>query len=283
VTGSPQRPGLIGPFTARQIVVVLLVLVAAGAALAVVTAPISAPPTPQPSVGTSFVPVASAVQGLQAGARAPELAGMVPQDAPSRLPGIAALGLGLVLVAGGLALAARSRRALALSAIGVVVAIIGVPLLLASGPPPRQVGLVDLQGRPISLADFKGHPLWIDFFATWCPPCQAETPVLEDLYRAHAKNGLVILAISVQETSPSDVAAYAKTYGLTYPIGFDATAAVFKTYQAYGLPTQIFIDRQGIVRDVYRGPVTIALGEQLLAPILGSGTSSPSPSPSGGG
>ncbi|HEX5466737.1 MAG TPA: TlpA disulfide reductase family protein, partial [Candidatus Limnocylindrales bacterium] len=72
----------------------------------------------------------------------------------------------------------------------------------------------------------------------------------------------------VQETSAPDVAAYAKTYGLTYPIGFDATAAIFKTYQAYGLPTQIFIDRTGHVSSVYRGPVTIPLAEQLLKPIL---------------
>ena len=65
----------------------------------------------------------------------------------------------------------------------------------------------------------------------------------------------MLLAISVQETSPADVQAYATQYGLTYPIGFDATSAVFKAYQAFGLPTQVFIDRQGIVRSVVRGPL----------------------------
>ena len=268
MTRSTRRPGLIGPFSARQIVVGLVVLGLAAVVIAVATAPIAAPPPPQPSVGASFVPVASAVAGLQPGDRAPELAGLVPTDPPSRLPGLVVLIVGGVVVVAGVALGARVRRALAVSALGVVVAVASLPLLLAAGPPPRTVGLVDLEGRPIRLSDFAGRAVWIDFFATWCPPCQAETPDLENLYRAHAKDGLVLLAISVQETSPADVAAYARTYGLTFPIGFDATAAVFKTYQAYGLPTQVLIDRSGIVRSVYRGPITIPLAEQLLKPIL---------------
>ncbi len=132
----------------------------------------------------------------------------------------------------------------------------------------QTVGLDDLQGNPIRLADYIGHPVWIDFFATWCPPCQEETPVLRDEYDAHKADGLALIAISVQETSPDDVRAYAQTYGLDYTIGFDATSAIFKTYQAYGLPTQLFVDRHGVIRGIIKGPLTQLQAEQILAPLI---------------
>jgi peroxiredoxin len=129
-------------------------------------------------------------------------------------------------------------------------------------------GLVDLDGSPIRLADLRGHPVWINFWATWCPPCQEETPVLQRVFETHEAEGLVVLAISVQESSPEDVRRYVETYGLTYRVGFDATSAVFKTYRAYGLPTQLFLDRDGIIRVVHKGPLTRLDAERILAPII---------------
>jgi cytochrome c biogenesis protein CcmG, thiol:disulfide interchange protein DsbE len=134
----------------------------------------------------------------------------------------------------------------------------------------RTVGLSDLDGNPIRLADLRGHPVWIVFWATWCPPCQQETPVLRDLYTEHRAQGLSLVAISVQETTPDDVRAYARTYGLDFTIGFDATSAIFATYQGYGLPTHVFLDRNGIIRAVRLGPLGVAEAEQILAPLLGS-------------
>jgi peroxiredoxin len=120
----------------------------------------------------------------------------------------------------------------------------------------------------VRLADLRGRPIWLNFFATWCPPCQYETPVLQQVYEAHAAQGLALVAVSVQETAPEDVAAYAATYGLTYTIAFDATSAIFRTYKAYGLPTHYFIDRDGVIRAVWRGPLTVEKAEALLAPLL---------------
>ena len=272
-----SRRGLIGPFSGRQIALTLLVVAAAAVVLVVVSSPIPATAPPVPSVGSGFVAVGAATAGLQAGQVAPELAGPVPSNDPPHLLAIAALlGGGLLLVAG-LVLARRARAALLLAVFGLVVALVAVPLLVAPGPPAQVAGLADLEGRPIRLADFKGRPIWIDFFATWCPPCQQETPTLQKLYREHQVEGLVLLAISVQETSADDVRAYAARYGLTFPIGFDATSAVFKAYQAYGLPTQLFIDREGIIRSVVRGPVSELTGEQNLAPILSASGASPGP------
>jgi thiol-disulfide isomerase/thioredoxin len=132
----------------------------------------------------------------------------------------------------------------------------------------QEVGLVDLDGNPIRLSDFKGRPVWLNFWATWCPPCQQETPVLREVYENHRDEGLALIAISVQETSPEDVSVYVETYDLDYTVGFDATSAVFTAYRAYGLPTQLFIDRDGIIRSVYKGPLTMSQAEQILEPLL---------------
>jgi len=138
-----------------------------------------------------------------------------------------------------------------------------------------RVGLEDLDGRPLRLADLRGRPVWLTFFASWCPPCQQETPVLRDAYEAHREQGLELVAVSVQETTADDVRAYADTYGLEFPIGFDATSAVFRTYQAYGLPTHLFIDRDGVIRDIYRGPLSRSEAERRLAPLLAEPAATP--------
>ncbi|HTS15870.1 MAG TPA: TlpA disulfide reductase family protein [Candidatus Sulfotelmatobacter sp.] len=275
----PPKHGLIGPFTGRQIALALVAVAVVAVVLVIVSSPIPTAPPPLPSVGNGFVTVGPATADLQVGQPAPELSGLVPTDAPSRTVPLALIAGGALVVLLGLGLVRRTRVALLGVVGGLIVALVGVPLLLAPGPAPQTASLVDLKGAPITLAQYAGHPIWIDFFATWCPPCQQETPTLEAVYTEHRAEGLVLLAISVQETSADDVQAYATQYGLTFPIGFDATSAVFKAYSAYGLPTQVFIDRDGIVRSVVRGPLDQTGAEQQLAPIL-SGGSLPSASPS---
>ena len=128
--------------------------------------------------------------------------------------------------------------------------------------------LKDLGGQPLDLSSFRGHPVWINFFATWCPPCQQETPVLRDTFAAHQSDGLVLIGVSVQETTAADVSAYVQRYSLGYTVGFDATSAVFHTYKAFVLPTQFFIDKNGVIRNVVLGQVTRDQVEAILAPLL---------------
>lgn len=92
--------------------------------------------------------------------------------------------------------------------------------------------------------------------------------MLRAMHERYADEGLALVAISVQESTADDVRRYAQTYGLDYTIGFDATSAVFRAYRAYGLPTQLFIDREGIIRAVWRGPLTEQQAQEMLAPIL---------------
>jgi cytochrome c biogenesis protein CcmG, thiol:disulfide interchange protein DsbE len=130
------------------------------------------------------------------------------------------------------------------------------------------VGLTDLDGRPVRLADMRGGPVWVNFWATWCPPCQEETPVLREVFDRHREDGLSVVAVSVQETTPDDVRHYAETYGLDYTIGFDASSAVFKAWQGFGLPTHYFLDKDGVIRDLHYGPLTTDQAEAILAPLL---------------
>jgi peroxiredoxin len=130
------------------------------------------------------------------------------------------------------------------------------------------VPLTDLDGEILSLAERRGHPVWLSFFATWCPPCQEETPVLRAAHERYAPEGLEMIAVSVQETTPDDVQAWAETYGLAYPIGFDARSAVFRTYGGFGLPTHVFIDHDGIIRQVVYGPLTGGQVDAIVAPLL---------------
>jgi thiol-disulfide isomerase/thioredoxin len=118
--------------------------------------------------------------------------------------------------------------------------------------------LRDLRGNPVRLADLRGKLVWLNFWATWCPPCQSETPTIRDLAEAYKANGLAVIGIAVQETTPTDVQAYADRYGLGYTIAFDATANIFDTYHVFALPTQILIGTDGRVLQVINGPVTQA-------------------------
>jgi len=112
------------------------------------------------------------------------------------------------------------------------------------------VQLKDLQGNPVRLEDLRGKLVWLNFWASWCPPCQSETPVLREMDEQYRDQGLAIVGIAVQETTPQDIAAYAGRYDLQYPIAFDASADIFHAYRVWGLPTQFFIDPQGRILEV---------------------------------
>ena len=144
--------------------------------------------------------------------------------------------------------------------------------------------LTDLHGKPIRLADLRGKAVWVNFFTTWCPPCQAEVPILRDVSERYRDRGLELVAISIQETSPADVAAYAARYGLDYTIGFDGSGDIFRAYKAYGLPTQLFIDEHGVIQSIVGAPLdeagAVAEIERILPASGAAATPGPSPSPS---
>jgi peroxiredoxin len=129
------------------------------------------------------------------------------------------------------------------------------PELTLTAADGTKTPFTDLDGNPISLADLEGKAVWINFFASWCPPCQSETPVLRDIADRYRDRGLEVVGISVQETSADDVRAYAERYQLDYTIGADLTGEIFRNYRLWGLPTQFFVGPDGVIRSVVLAPL----------------------------
>ena len=160
------------------------------------------------------------------------------------------------------------------------------PELAGTRPDGTAWALTDVNGQPVRLADLRGKGVWLNFWASWCPPCQAETPVLRDTYDAYRDRGLALIGISVQESNPADVAAYAAKYGLDYTIAADLSADVWRLYRGYGLPTHVFIDRDGRIRKVIAGPLTAdqaAAEVEAILPAASPGPLPPSASPAPSG
>jgi len=121
--------------------------------------------------------------------------------------------------------------------------------------------------KPISLADYQGKPVFINLWASWCPPCQAETP---DLVKAYAKYGDKVQFIGVNlasQDSLPDVTAFVNKYGMKYPIALDTKGAVAEQYQALAIPTSIFVNREGIIVDRFVGAITPQILEEGLKKI----------------
>jgi peroxiredoxin len=137
--------------------------------------------------------------------------------------------------------------------------------------------LLDLDGKPIRLADLRGKAVWLNFWASWCPPCQSETPILRKMDQTYRDRGLTLIGIQVQQTV-DDGRIYAAKYDLGYQIGADVAADVFRTYKVFALPTQFFIDPSGVIRQVVNGPLDEVSAAALVESILPPGAS-PSSSP----
>jgi thiol-disulfide isomerase/thioredoxin len=137
---------------------------------------------------------------------------------------------------------------------------------LAKGKPaPLQFTMKDMNGIDVKLASFKGKVILLNFWATWCGPCRLEMP--EIIHRSENTTGLLVIAINVQETE-EQVAAFANDFKMTMPIVRDVDAEIRDLYKVRGMPTSVFIDRQGKVSAYREGVMSPKLLEELLTPIL---------------
>ena|ERR1700733_5622203 len=112
--------------------------------------------------------------------------------------------------------------------------------------------LKDLSGNTVRLDSFKGHPVLLDFWATWCGPCRVSIPMVEDFYMRHQKDGLIVLGMNMDDDT-SGVFGFVKHFKMTYPVLFAAASSVPSDYEVDGIPQFVFIDTNGQVVDRYQG------------------------------
>lgn len=127
--------------------------------------------------------------------------------------------------------------------------------------------LQTVDGETVSLSDYRGRPVVLNFWATWCTPCREEMPLLQDSYEAHAEDGLVVIGVNVRET-PEVIERFLDEVIIDFPILLDSETAVVNRYLVNSLPMTFFIDRDGRLRTLVVGGMSQEVLDERLAKIL---------------
>jgi len=147
---------------------------------------------------------------------------------------------------------------------GVFTCGIVLGLMTATGAQQQDVGpyigalapdftLKDLEGHEVSLADFRGKGVLLNFWAVWCGPCRQEVPTLEKFYQKYGDR-VQVIGVDLAEDQAT-VASFVERYELTYPILLDSQGRVAAEYRVMSIPKSFFIDDEGVIRDIISGPL----------------------------
>jgi thiol-disulfide isomerase/thioredoxin len=135
----------------------------------------------------------------------------------------------------------------------LLAALVSLPALAVApqGPAPK-FSLDSMAGKPISLDQYKGQVVMINFWASWCGPCRQEMPLLQQMYAKYKPMGFTMLGVNVEPDSKLAAGFLEKT-PVTFPILFDVKSEVSKLYQVAGMPSTAIVDRKGNLRWVHKG------------------------------
>ena len=178
--------------------------------------------------------------------------------------GLITMGLGVVLI-GVAALFLMPKAESAASAGGAPEEYSSIPIEVDFTAP--ELALENLAGEPESLEDYLGEVVLLNLWATWCPPCKAELPVLQEYYEEHRADGFVILGVDSQE-KPEVVESFITTTDVTYPIWIDEKGKAGEAFSSFSLPTSFVIDREGTVRLAWTGAISKAMLEKHVTPVI---------------
>src|ERR1700761_387394 len=120
-----------------------------------------------------------------------------------------------------------------------------------SGPAP-QFTLASRGGPKISLAQYKGQVVMLNFWASWCGPCRQEMPLLENIYKKYNKMGFTLIGVNVEPDSKAAEGFLSQT-PVSFPVIYDKDSTVSKAYDVSGMPSTVIIDRKGNIRVLHRG------------------------------
>ena len=137
-------------------------------------------------------------------------------------------------------------------------------------PPAARVGrlapdftLTDLDGNSVTLSDFRGKTVFINFWATWCPPCRAEMPEIEAVYQEYKNQDVVVIGVDIRENE-SEVRQCVEEDDFSWIFVLDTTGAVSASYAITAIPTSFFLDEEGVIQSAQIGPMTGRVMEELL-------------------
>lgn len=174
--------------------------------------------------------------------------------------------------------------------IGVVVIIVVVVLLVVTsqrqkfepvveGKTAPDFTLPDLKGRMVRLSDYKGKVVFVNFWATWCKPCEEEMPSMQVMYEAVKKKypNFELLAVSIDKKTPDVVEAFAKKYGVTFPVLHDRKGKIKEIYKTTGVPETFIIDQNGVIAEKVWGPRNWSRQDSIMIimELLTNGPASP--------
>jgi cytochrome c biogenesis protein CcmG, thiol:disulfide interchange protein DsbE len=134
---------------------------------------------------------------------------------------------------------------------------------VAIGRPAPDFALPDLDGNEVALSDFRGQVVLINFWATWCPPCRAEMPEMEMVYRSNRDDGFEILGVDQREDIEL-VRSFIDERGFSWVFVLDEDFDVSREYAAYSIPRSILVDRDGTVAHIWTGALTRSALERQL-------------------
>jgi len=146
--------------------------------------------------------------------------------------------------------------------VAVVIIVVAIVVLsgrkkyepINAGLDPIDFTLPDLDGKQVSLRDFRGKVIFLNFWATWCKPCEEEMPSMQTLYTALKGRPFEIVAVSIDTGDTSIVRDYAKKYGLTFTILHDKKGAIKEMYKTTGVPETFIIDQNFVIAEKVWGP-----------------------------
>lgn len=135
------------------------------------------------------------------------------------------------------------------------------------GSPAQNFTVTTIDGKQVSLEQFRGQPVWIVFGASWCAGCQAEVPEIEAAYEKYGPQGLVVLGVNITEDTAT-VRDYAKRVGITHLIAADPESAVADAYRVSAIPAHFFVDKAGVLREIRQGSASTETIENSMRGLM---------------
>ncbi len=141
------------------------------------------------------------------------------------------------------------------------------PTAQPSGQIAPDFTLKTLAGETVSLSDFRGKVVLVNFWASWCPPCVAELPTIHQFYQTHQADGFVVLAVNAQENYGT-VSGFINQHAYTFPVLLDPDSAAANAYGIRALPTSFILDKNGGIQYVHRGEIDTDTLQKVVEPLL---------------